>query len=88
MYTHDVMTSPAQITIRNPSAELARRLKAIAEAKGESLNTTILRLLEQAVGTSERAEWLESFATWTEEDRGEFEQAMRDQRRIDEKLWK
>ena len=82
------MKSPAQITIRNPSPELARRLKAIAEAQGESLNATILKLLEQAVGTSEREQWLEGFATWTTADRTEFERVLRDQRRIDPELWK
>lgn len=82
------MKTPAQITIRNPSPELARRLKAIAEAQGESLNATILKLLEQAVGTSEREQWLEGFATWTAADRTEFELALRDQRRIDPELWK
>ncbi len=82
------MTSPAQITLRNPSPELARRLKAIAKARGESVNSTILRLLEQAVGTNEREQWLEGFATWTQQDRVEFEQALRDQRRIDAELWK
>lgn len=83
------MTStPKQITIRNPTPELARRLRAIAQARGESLNTTILRLLEDAVGVDEREAWLEGFATWSESDRQEFDEALRDQRQVDWSLWK
>lgn len=79
---------PKQITLRNPRPELARRLRALAQARGESLNTTILRLLEKAVGIDERSEWLARWATWTEADRQEFEQALAAQRIVDPELWK
>ena len=82
------MASPKQITIRNPAPALTARLKAVAEARGESLNTTILRLLEEAVGASERERWLEGFATWSEEERVEFDEALRAQRQVDEELWR
>ena len=77
---------PRQITIRNPSPELARRLKAVAEANGESLNATILRLLAEAVGSEERRERLQRWATWTQGDADEFDRALRDQRVIDDQL--
>lgn len=79
---------PAQITIRNPTPELAQRLKSIAEARGESLNTTILRLLSDAVGFEERRERLRRWATWTEQDAAEFDEALRAQRVVDESLWR
>lgn len=79
--------APAQITIRNPTPELTRRLKAVAEAHGESLNTTILRLLSDAVGFEERRERLERWATWTEADAAEFDGALAEQRVVDERLW-
>lgn len=82
------MAAPKQITIRNPDPALTARLKAVAEARGESLNATILRLLEEAVGASERERWLESFATWTEEERVEFDEAVRAQRQVDAELWR
>ena len=77
-----------QITIRNPTPELTRRLKAVAQAKGESLNATILRLLTEAVGFDERRERLQRWATWTEDDAAEFDEALRAQRVIDERLWR
>ena len=80
--------SVKQITIRKPSAALTRRLRALSENRGESLNSTILYLLEQALGVNERRKRLERYATWTEEDGEEFEQALDAQRTIDEDLWK
>ena len=81
------MTTPKQITIRNPSPDLARRIKAIAEAEGESMNTTILRLLERAVGLDARRERLERYATWTEDDLAEFEETLDAQRQVDPEMW-
>lgn len=77
-----------QITVRHTSPELARRLKALAEARGESLNTAILRLLEHAVGIDERRERLERWATWTKADAAEFDEALEAQRVIDAELWR
>ena len=78
-----------QITIRNVSPGLARRLKAQAEAAGTSVNATILMLLEQALWVDERKQrLLDRYGTWTENDYQEFEQSLREQRTIDENLWK
>lgn len=82
------MTAPKQITIRNPSADLSRRLREISRARRESLNTTVLRLLEEAVGLTERRQRLARYATWTEADREEFEAALGAQRVVDEELWR
>jgi hypothetical protein len=82
------MAEPKQITIRNPSPELSRRLKTLSKARKESLNTTILRLLEDAVGIQERRERLRRFATWSEDDQKEFDEALEAQRTIDEALWR
>lgn len=82
------MPAPRQITLRNPSPELTRRLRAISEARGESMNATILRILEVAVGVDERRRRLARYATWTEGDAQEFEEALRAQRTVDERLWR
>ena len=82
------MTSPRQITLRNPSNELARRLKELSRARGESLNTTILRVLERALGIRERRQLLERYVTWTAQDVEEFERALKSQRTIDDELWR
>ena len=76
-----------QITVRNPAPELTRRLKAVAEVRGESLNAAILRLLSEAVGLEERRDRLRRWATWTEEDANAFDQTLREQRVVDEQLW-
>jgi len=82
------MAAPKQITIRNPDPALTQRLKALAKARGESLNATILRLLEEALGVSERERWLDGFATWTDQERVEFDDALRAQRQVDSDLWR
>lgn len=76
-----------QITLRNPPPELTRRLRAVAAAAGESMNSAILRLLSQAVGLDERRERLRRWATWSEADAAEFEDALRAQRVVDRELW-
>jgi hypothetical protein len=81
------MATPKQITIRNPSRDLARRLREISRAREKSLNTTILELLEEAVGLHERRERLGRYVSWTEQDLSEFEDALRAQRSVDDKLW-
>ena len=78
----------SQITIRGVSGALSSRLKELADSRGESLNTTVLHLLENCVGVDSRREFLRRFATWTEEDRREFEEAVRAQRQIDDRLWR
>lgn len=88
LYNCDVMTSQRQITLRNPSEELLRRLKALAASRRESMNSTILRLLEQSVGVHERRERLSRYATWNPDDLESFERELRAQRTVDDDLWK
>lgn len=77
-----------QITIRNPAPELTRRLKEIAQARGESLNAVILRLLGDAVGIEERRERLRHWATWSDMEAVEFDKALQAQRVVDDRLWR
>lgn len=81
------MGVPKQITIRGPSEALTHRLRAVSEARGESMNTTILRLLEEALGVSERRARLERAATWSAEDAREFDSALDAQRVVDPEIW-
>ena len=76
-----------QLTIRGVSDEVERRLKKLSEARGQSVNSTVLAILEGAVGVDERRGRLNRYATWTEEDFAEFESALADQRKIDDELW-
>jgi plasmid stability protein len=76
-----------QITVRGVSKELHERLRRLALEEGESLNATVLRLLQEAVGLDERRRRLERYASWTGEDLAEFETALGWQRRVDDELW-
>jgi hypothetical protein len=82
------MATPKQITIRAPSHALARRLRALSKARGESLNATILRLLEDATGLSEREAFLATMPRWSDEDAAQLDEVLREQRVIDAKLWR
>ncbi|MEW6433394.1 MAG: hypothetical protein AB1730_17965 [Myxococcota bacterium] len=77
-----------QLTVRNVSKELAKRLDALAEARGQSVNSVVLELLSQAVGLDERETRLKRYATWSAEDAAEFERALAAQRTIDDELWR
>ncbi len=77
-----------QITVRGVSEELARRLRSRARDEGASLNTTVNRVLEQGVGLDERAEKLGRYATWSQEDLDQFARSLREQRQVDDEMWR
>lgn len=77
-----------QLTIRSVDDQLSARLRAVSDAAGESLNSTVLRLLRDAVGVDARRERLRRYVTWTAEDAEEFDAALRAQRVINEEEWK
>ena len=73
--------------MRGVPDEVAARLARISKEQGCSINSTILEILEEAVGTRERRRRLQRMATWTDEDMAEFESALNAQRVIDAELW-
>ena len=79
---------PKQLTIRGVSEEIGRRLVGLSRTKGQSVNRTVLEILESAVGGDQRRRRLERYATWTVDDLEEFERALAAQRRIDDELWR
>ena len=76
-----------QITLRDVDAELSRQLRAISEERGESLNSTVLALLRDAVGREVRRTRLRRYVTWTPTDLDEFTAALRSQRVVDRRYW-
>ena len=74
-----------QITLRNVDPELLQRLCAVSAERGESLNSTVLRLLQDAVGLDARRDRLRRYVTWTADDLSEFTDALRAQRIVDER---
>ena len=80
--------SATQITVRNVDPELSRQLRAISAERGESLNSTVLRLLRNAVGLNARRERLRRYVGWTSDELEEFSAALRAQRVVDEQHWR
>lgn len=77
-----------QLTIRGVPDEVGQRLERLSQARGQSVNTTVLHILEAAVGVDERRKRLARYATWTPEDQAEFNEALALQRTIDDLLWR
>lgn len=77
-----------QLTIRGVPDEVGQRLERLSQARGQSVNTTVLHILEAAVGVDERRKRLARYATWTPEDQAEFNEALALQRTIDDPLWR
>jgi hypothetical protein len=77
----------SQLTVRGVPDEVRRRLSQIGQDRQESVNTTILRILERAVGADGRRQHLEEYATWGADDLVDFERALAAQRTIDADLW-
>ena len=80
--------SASQLTVRNVDPELSRQLRAISAERGESLNTTVLRLLRDAVGLDARRERLRRYVGWSRDELEEFSAALRAQRVVDERYWR
>jgi len=76
-----------QLTVRGVPEDVADRLARISEERGRSVNSTVLEILQEAVGIQERRARLQRMATWTDKDMVEFEKALDAQRVIDEELW-
>jgi hypothetical protein len=77
-----------QLTVRGVSDEVGQRLESLSRSRGQSLNATVLAILEAAVGVTERRQRLARYTTWTQEDLEEFNEALASQRSIDDPLWR
>jgi hypothetical protein len=81
------------ITLRNLPPELARYIREEAHRKRQSLNRTVISLLEQASGIvrpkapSRHHDLDKYFGTLSREEADILEQSVQEQRRIDPDLW-
>ena len=78
---------PRQLTVRGVPDEVAAKLQRLSRERGRSVNATLLAILDAAVGEAPRRERLERYATWTDADLAEVEEAVAAQRVIDDALW-
>ncbi|MBN2497785.1 MAG: hypothetical protein JXR96_24535 [Deltaproteobacteria bacterium] len=82
------------MTIHGLDEELAEKIREKAAAEKTSINKTIKKLLEQALGLRPReegrhaAEFAEFCGVWSDEDRDEFDRAIADLEEIDESEWR
>lgn len=82
------------ITIHGLDQPLCSMLKAAAESDGTSLNKTIKRLLEKALGiipndnNDKKGEFLEFSGVWSKDDLEEFNKCTEDFERIDPEEWR
>ncbi|MEM7048329.1 MAG: Arc family DNA-binding protein [Acidobacteriota bacterium] len=76
-----------QLTIRRVPDEVAESLATLSRTKGQSINTIVLQILQEAVGHDERRKRLLRYATWTEDEADEFAQLVAHQRTIESRDW-
>ena len=79
---------PKQLTIRGVPTDVGRRLERLSRERGASVNTTVLQILADAVGSNARRRRLMKDATWSPADLAEFERALAGQRIVDDALWR
>ncbi len=82
---------PQTLTINNIPDDLARRIKQKAAEDGTSVEQTVISMLEEAFGLRRSDDPDRDLArfigTWTKEEAEEFEESLREQRRIDWEMW-
>ena len=82
------------ITIHGVDEQLAARLKRVAAEEGTSMNRTVKRLLQEALGLKPRPpghnrDQFEAFlGVWSQSEVEEFGQAVADFESIDEDDWR
>ncbi len=82
------------ITIHSMDDELDKEIREKAKNQGTSLNKTIKRLLEKALGLkstkepSHKDEFMDLFGVWSEEDYLEFTESIKDFNIADPEDWK
>lgn len=82
------------ITIHNVDDQLAALLQRRAEEAGTSVNRTVKRLIEQALGLkplpegSNRREFEAFLGTWSDEELSRFSAATADLERVDDEDWR
>lgn len=76
-----------QLTVRGVPDEVSARIEELSKAKGQSVNATVLEVLEHAFDVNERRRRLVRYATWSPAQRDEFEGTLAAQRPIDSDLW-
>jgi hypothetical protein len=81
------------ITVRNLPPAVAKAVRLKAKRERLSLSQAVVKLLESATAEAQPKEPTvhhdldRFFGTWTKEEADEFDEALREQRRIDPEMW-
>lgn len=80
------------ITLRNIPEDVSRHIRRKADEEGISLNKATLELLQERLGTIKPKKRVYHdldflFGTWTKEEADAFDEAIKDQEKIDPELW-
>ena len=80
-----------QFSLRRVPLEVERRLRAVAQENGESLNEAINRILAESLGVvpegSRKRDLSDLAGTWSQEEADEFERATEHFGQIDDEMW-
>ena len=80
------------MTVRNIPDEVARLIKGLAETSNASLNTTVVRVLENGVLPRRKSRVKSDFSKycggWSQKEFDKFESAIADCEKINSEEWK
>lgn len=81
-----------QYTVRGVPPEIEKKIAEEARRKGMSLNRALISLLEEVAGTTAGPEPYTDLddlcGVWSPAEYDRFEESLREQRGIDEELWR
>ena len=82
----------SQITLRKIPENIEKQIRALSKKSNSSLNSTIIELLEKALGTGRKTrnkrDLSKLVGTWNREQAKEFEENTRIFEQIDEEIWR
>lgn len=83
------------VTIRGVAPEVAAKLKAVAAARGKSVNQLTLDLIKEGLGMGKESRYSREyhdlddlFGSWRDDEYGDIQTHVDKERRIDPELWK
>ncbi|PYQ28590.1 MAG: hypothetical protein DMF56_15245 [Acidobacteria bacterium] len=81
------------ITLRNIPPEIQKAIRAKAKEQRISINRAVLELLQERVGKPSKprrkhTDLTHLAGTWSDAEAEEFDRSLREQRQIDEELWR
>lgn len=76
-----------QLTIRNVSDHLGKRLEEASARTGKSINSLVVELLDDAFGAGRKSR-LRQYVGWTPEEARAFDEALASQRQVDDDAWR